>query len=68
MASEKKDTTTKKKANTKVKKPVIKLNKGEKYKFKANSKAPYMLDGKVYSVTGEIAEILVGKSYGEIVK
>lgn len=54
------------KPKTLPRKQKIELKKGAKYKFKANSKAPYMLDGKVYEVTGEIAEILLEKNYGEL--
>jgi hypothetical protein len=48
------------------KKTVKKLEKWGSYNFKANAKAPFMLDGKIYVVSGEIAEVLIGKNYGEI--
>lgn len=55
------------KPKTSPRKQKIELKKSAKYQFKANSKAPYMLDGKVYEVTGEVAEILLEKNYGKLI-
>ncbi len=54
-------------AKAKVKKEV-KLIQNQVYSFKANKKAKHLLDGKIYAISGEIAQGLISKGWGEIVK
>jgi hypothetical protein len=54
-------------AKAKVKKEV-KLISNQIYSFKANKKAKHLLDGKIYAISGEIAQGLIAKGWGEIVK
>lgn len=60
--------SVKKEVITPANKQKIQLIKSAKYQFKANKTAPYMIDGKVYEVSGEIAQIFVDKNYGEILR
>jgi hypothetical protein len=71
----KKQTETKAAANPKVKAEVkaeakkeVKLIMNQQYSFKANAKAQHLLAGKTYEVSGEIAQALIAKGWGEIVK
>tara|TARA_R110000751_G_scaffold102728_10_gene197780 strand:- start:705 stop:896 length:192 start_codon:yes stop_codon:yes gene_type:complete len=60
--------SVKKEVKNPAQKQEIQLMKSKNYQFKANSSAPYMIDGKVYKVSGEIGQILVDNKYGEILK
>lgn len=46
---------------------VVNLKPNQVYSFKANKKAKHLLDGKVYDISGEIANGLIEKGWGEIV-
>tara|TARA_R110000772_G_scaffold51709_11_gene118622 strand:+ start:424 stop:645 length:222 start_codon:yes stop_codon:yes gene_type:complete len=70
----KKQSEKKAAANPKVKAEVkaevkkeVKLISNQIYSFKANKKAKHLLDGKVYEISGEIAQALIAKGWGELI-
>lgn len=61
--------TTKKVTETKASaKPTKVYNINEIVKFKANGKAKTLLDGQVYEIHGEMANLFLEMGYGEVIE